>query len=719
MNDKQLRKAVEQLLESQPDNQRLRDNLEGLCRDPLFPGLTWFWGPRLYARSKAIFRPFVLNHFSDWTTSDNRWTRVAWSDHANDLEAWLTAARSGRDGALVRRLQRWKYAAAKGWGIDHARWNAALVEAYRAAPTPAARAIVLDEFDDWFQLDEPTAIRLYETDRNAASFILKHLPVSYWSQDKRAMWEKLGSLARAGGDEKLFFALYRKLMPVDRWETEVLTLADAVVEQAELNRVLENRHLEGYGIARAATVLKLLERRGRDVMPYVRAKLEETIGGWGKDEYAKRLVDLAESRGWWDLWSASIRASSNPRLFNERIGKLMRDETLDDDTRRERLKALAGASREWNWPGLGLAIVHQLDDNLACLVYGRYPDLIRGPLRANVIPRWWQGAANLVRAAQAANDDEFVDTLASRYATRISWNRIWGRNKKADAEDKVTTEIAGYYQAIRDRDAEEFSRRASNVLTRIPAYATFSQDQLLRTNDLARLLFVRSLEQYLAVPRAVQDLIEGSNIHVMMLAYRVLALPDPRARALAAQNVDILLGTLLRPLQRKTRMAAFEALANAARHDEAVARRVHARAREALKLPDKKYPKAELIGLIGRILVAHPGLATDAERPVVYRHARAAASSYSWTMPRLRRSTRRAMRRRSASRRTCVVACAFTAWCASTASSCASRCGRSARRSGPMIPGSASRTCSIPSSPFMTTASSSRLSARISPPMPR
>jgi hypothetical protein len=47
-------------------------------------------------------------------------------------------------------------------------------------------------------------------------------------------------------------------------------------------------------------------------------------------------------------------------------------------------------------------------------------------------------------------------------------------------------------------------------------------------------LFVRSLDQYLAVPQAVQDLVEGSNIHVMMLAYRVLALPDARARALAA-----------------------------------------------------------------------------------------------------------------------------------------------------------------------------------------
>src|SRR5262249_49027761 len=153
-----------------------------------------------YSRSKAVFRPFILSHFSDWTISDQRWLRVQWADHAADLEAWLQAARTGRDGALIRRLQRWKYAARKGWGLDQHRWNAALVEAYRAAPTPAARTIVLDEFDDWFRLDEPTAMRLYDVERACASFILKHLPVSFWSQDKRAMWDKLGALARAHVD---------------------------------------------------------------------------------------------------------------------------------------------------------------------------------------------------------------------------------------------------------------------------------------------------------------------------------------------------------------------------------------------------------------------------------------------------------------------------------------------------------------------------------------
>src|SRR5262249_20131040 len=253
------------------------------------------------------------------------------------------------------------------------------------------------------------------------------------------------------------------------------------------------------------------------------------------------------------------------------------------------------------------------------------PDLIRGPLRANVTPTWWHGYPNLIKAAQRIDDDDLVDTLASRYATRIFLNRVFSRGLDTDADKKVASEIAAYYQAIRDRDAQEFARRASNVLTRIPAFATFNQHQLLRSNELARLLFVRSLEQYLTVPQAVQDLVEGSNIHVMMLAYRILALPDARARILAADNVDILLGTLLRPLHRKTRIAAFEALANAAGTSETVARRSTARARVALKLPDKKYPKTELIGLIARTLAASPPIASQGERPIVFRRARAAA----------------------------------------------------------------------------------------------
>ena len=158
---KRLRRALEELLESQPDDQRLRDHLEGVVRDEHFPGLTWFWGPPLYERNRVVFRGMILNHFSDWEQTRRGWKRLKWSDHGDRLQAWLDAARNNRDTNLVRRLLRWKHAA-KNWGVDAKAFSGALLDDYRSAETPAARAIVLDEYDDWFTMDEDAALALHQ-----------------------------------------------------------------------------------------------------------------------------------------------------------------------------------------------------------------------------------------------------------------------------------------------------------------------------------------------------------------------------------------------------------------------------------------------------------------------------------------------------------------------------------------------------------------------------
>lgn len=623
MEQKALIRAIESLMKDQADNKRLADHLEGLTRDPAFPSLTWLWGPKLYARSRATFRPLILNHFSDWSVSANgRWKRVLWTEHTAELEGWLAAARQTRDSAIVRRLIRWKYASVKGWGIDEKAFRAALVDAYRAAAGAAARAIVLDEFNDWFDLNETTAIALYEVDPCSTKFILDHAPRWFWSEEKRVMWDKLAAIARAKGDTTFERALYRRLVPIERWREDVLALAKSETDAAKLNDALTERHPEGYRPNIAPTMVALLERRGRDVFPYIRVKLNDAIGGWGRDKEAKQFVDLAATRAWWDLWTEAVRTGPET-LYRAGVGKVLTDDALSESVKRERLKALAGVSQEWNWPGFGLARVHTLDDKLAELFYDRFPDLVRGPFRAQVTPRWWgEGLPRLVARALAANDTELLDILAARYATQISWQHRAGRTDKMTPQEATAGDLAKYYQAIRDRSEEEFALRAASVLTRIPAFTLFGFHALLRHNDLARLLFSRSLPMFLASPRAVQDLIEGSDIHVMALAYRVLALRDPRAVQLAGANLEILLGTLLRPIHRKTRIAAFAALANAARSSLEAGMRVLARAKDAQKLPDKRYPKAELIGLIGAVLEAWPELAASREQQVIYRPAR-------------------------------------------------------------------------------------------------
>lgn len=611
-----LRQSLQQLVEAQPDDQRLRDHLEGLQRDEALPGLTWFWGPRLYARNRVLFRPFILNHFSDWERTGLRWQRVPWSEHAAQLEPWLQAARTHRDTALVRRLLRWKYAGRR-WGVDPARWNAALLEAYRTAGQPAARAGVLDEFDDWFELDEDTGLALYATDRASGPFLLKHLPHSFWGAEKRALWKRLAAAAQQAGDEDLYFRLYRKQVPVKQWQAEVVALADAIRDPQRLCDELDRRHPEGYGLAVGDALLKLLENRGRDVLPYIRSKLTEVLGGWYGPR-AEPIVTLAERRGWWDLWAAAIRANRHPELFNRAVAEVLDNPNLAEGDRLTRLEALAGVSREWNWPGFGLAVIHGLKDDIAARLYARYPALVHGPYKPNVTPTWWQGYPQLLAAAQQADDEELVDLLASRYATRVRFPYAFGNTKELDQILQTAEALGAYYQALRDRDPLDFARRASNVLTRIPAYAIHSYARLLQTNQLARLLFVRSFDAYLGAPTAVRDLVEGSDIHVQGLAYRVLAQDDDRARQLAVQTLEILIGTLSRPLHRQTRLAAFAALANAARADAGAARTILLRAREALRLPDRRYPKEQLIGLIGHVLHQRPELRGPKEQPVVY-----------------------------------------------------------------------------------------------------
>ncbi len=266
--------------------------------------------------------------------------------------------------------------------------------------------------------------------------------------------------------------------------------------------------------------------------------------------------------------------------------------------------------------------MHSLRDSVATLLYNRYPDLIHGAFQPNVAPSWWQGYPNLLAAAQTAGDEELIDTLASRYVTRPRLRYAFA-NKSHDQLVDTANALAEEYQLLRERNPAEYARRAANALSRIPAYSIYSIDALLEDNQLARLLFVRSLDDYLAQPTAVRDLVEGSDIHVQMLAYRILGRDDDRARQLACESLDILLGTLLRPLHRKTRIAAFSALFNAAIADAGCAERIVRRAREAMRLPDRKYPKEHLVGLIGQIVHLHPHLQSERERPVIYGLAKA------------------------------------------------------------------------------------------------
>ncbi len=165
-----LRRTLEQLFASQPNDMRLRDHLEGLRRDPAIGELTPFWGPVLYRRNRTVFRVFIFGSFSTRVREGKFGVRsLKWADDAPALDGWLGEARAARDTAIVRRLLAWKYAAAKGWGIDATGWHAALLKDFLDAGSPAARQQVLEEYDNPLALDESTALPFTKRTRKHAT----------------------------------------------------------------------------------------------------------------------------------------------------------------------------------------------------------------------------------------------------------------------------------------------------------------------------------------------------------------------------------------------------------------------------------------------------------------------------------------------------------------------------------------------------------------------
>jgi hypothetical protein len=619
---RKLKSDIDWLLANVHDDAELLQRLEGTASHPKFGALTWHWAPRLYRRGKARFRPFVLQHFADLAQwQDKRWHSEAlrWEGEVGrELEPWFDEVDRANDVALFRKLYAWKHRSRMGWSIDAEAWRRDLLARFKAAATPAARAMVLDKFDLWQSLDEPAAQALYAHDPAlAAGFILKKLPSPYLFKTA-PFWTVLMQQAQARGDDDFRCKIYRRQAPLATWERDALALCRQLSDPAELNAALERIHPQdrwqdlGEGLAR------IMQARELDVLPYVRAHLRQVFSYWGRKGY-DQLEQLARSRGWVDFRIALVLTCGQGKAYNLAVAETLDDRELAEPERLRRLALFSGVSREWNGAGWGLARVQQLDPPLALRLYGRYPELVRTLFKAQVTPAWRDTYEELFDRAWADGDTELVDHLASRYVTRGAWRD----SQETGLVDRVADLLAGLKLSETD-----FARRASGILTRIPAYAIHNYNELVRNNRLARLLFERSLSGFLADAPSVRDLVEGSEIHVQRLAYRVLSLPDARARALARDNLDILIGTLLRPLHRETRMQALRALDNAARHADA-AEQVLATARDAFVLPDEHYPKEALVGLVGRLLARHPHLAGPGETPVVYRRTATAAEAGS------------------------------------------------------------------------------------------
>lgn len=620
-----LREKVEGLLSSSSlSDDRLRAELDQLAGNALFSGLTALWGPVLYRRNPVFFRSFILARFSFAVPVNHRWDFVPWKEEAARLQAWLNEAERAGDVQIFRLLYAWRAMEIPNWQKRIEAWRRDLAAAWKRASSPAERARVLELYTMSGSLDQPTALLLYRVAPGlAVPFILSHLPSLWFFGEQRELWADLAQEALRRSDERLYFELYRRQVPIQVWEAELPLLCQKHTDPDELVAQLEKRHPNGYLLDLGAGFYRLLELRGRDVFPYLIQHLDDVRQfAWrplNKTNWFARLRDLAAAREWWDLWAALLRKCARDNEYNDAVLTLVRS-TLPEATVRARLLMLSGVGREFNFGRWSFASVQMLTDETALTLYKRFPDLVRGPFKTQVSVSSWAPFPRLTAAAIRAGDESLTDFLASRALTH-DVSASWCRKLVPTVE-----QLSAAYERLRaSGDESEFARRAASVLEQVPAYAVWRYERLVHGNRLARLLMERSHSLFLARPHHLRDLLESPSIFVQDLAWRILGSDDPRARAAAAVSLPHLLATLLRPLHRSTRLHAFAALRNAAFHGPEEGRRVVERIRQALDLPEKRYPREALIGLIGHILARYPELRDPAEQRVVHRREKAYA----------------------------------------------------------------------------------------------
>lgn len=598
---REMEREVKTLLSGTADDSEILSQMEAIANDPLFTSFVHLWGPSLYRRHRVRFRPFLLAHLPYWT-------QRSW-DHS--LDSWLLEVDAGNDIELFRRLYGWKHRK-RSAKSQRQEWRDELMRRYRAAESSPEREIVTAKMDLSFALEEAEAVELYRVDPVVArKFILKHLPMRWsYGDDQRIFWEDLYSHSGKQGDAELAMDLYRRQVPLQRWKEDTLDLCRTVSDPDDLVEQLERHHPRGWGLDLADGFAGMIRARSRDVFPYVMNHMQDVVRGWWlqRSGYAD-ILQYSKDRQWWDLWSSLLRVCAKPDEYDNAVLELVLDHSLPDAEITQRLLMLAGISREWNFASLGLAHVRHLKDTTAVAFYRRFPALLHGPFKMHVAATWYgNGYEHLMQAVLEAADEEMLDFMASRVITRSGATA----HKLVDQAEK----LSHYYQDLL-KDESLFTRRAVNVLCQIPAYSIWNYNELIRTNRLARLLFERSSSAYLLEDFAARDLLEAPEIHVQLLGFKALGLDDSRARELASANLDLLLAALLRPLHRNTRLPAFRAVLNAATSLEN-ARRINERARQALDLPDKFYPKEELIGMLGKLLWQAPEVRTSEEAPVVY-----------------------------------------------------------------------------------------------------
>ena len=383
----------------------------------------------------------------------------------------------------------------------------------------------------------------------------------------------------------------------------MLELAESIGDPQQLCRELDRRHLRSVdgGDVAPETLGKLLVRRGADVVPYLERRVSD-VASWGQEKAWRTIARAALERGFDNLWSIVVKTHFNVELFGEEVTRIL--ESAEPQWRKMAwLSAIAGAKFGWaEWRN-----TVPLDAKVALALYDAFPEVCRGPIAVHLILTTQEPYLALAQHAAAAGDTVMVDVLAAKAAmVNAGWY------SRAPIENVQW--YASHYEAL---DDVTFAARAVHVLgmTKFPEHN--GRKSTRRDNPVYRVFF-RDVRRYRPALGQVRDLLEATNEDARRVGLRLIVEAGPEGADAAMRNSDHLLAYLLNEASRGSRIDALNALALAAEQSRVIADQVLFRAREALDLRRKRYPRDRVIELIGRIVHRWPDLRDPREVPVVF-----------------------------------------------------------------------------------------------------
>lgn len=599
-----LKKQVCELIDTMEDDAQLAAELQKLSRDNWkMPQVLARHMPQLYRRNRTIFLPLLERFANSWGLRN-----------VKDLDEWRDEVEANKDFRLFVAIYQTQLNRMGDWTKAADKWRADLLGEFRNAPDRVTRREVLDKYRLSYDITDDLAAEMYAIDP-----VLTRVRVNDWLDFVRwhdESFTETAEAARSAGDEEFYFELYRQTFYSDTFREDALRLCAEIADPARLCDELERRHLvgeDGESAVHHDVLLKLLELRGRDVIPYLSRVIPNTYS-WSNSSDFQQMAVIAEQHGWWDLWAVVVQNHTNFADFQVLVERLCEDRDRPDWRVAAQLSLLAGAKHGWRqWQSFVA-----LSDQAALKLYERFETFARGAFAPHFVCTPTRGRepgrsyTELAQLAMQRDDTAMVDLLGSR---ALASHYRWGRQNVANVDWYVE-----HYQRLED---SEFARRALDVLGRLDEFEVYQTSSVRERNPLYPVFFGQP-HRYVSVADQLADFLEANNADVHLLGLRVLRQLEPATVAeIAARHLHHLLAYMLNRSRRSTRIAAFEALALASGQSEELGRLVASRARETLRLRQQFYPRDRLIELIGRAIHRWPALRSESERPVIYDRAEA------------------------------------------------------------------------------------------------